>query len=131
MSTHTVCAWSCFQYQIKTFYAKKLSLLVVIYTLLPSKEADSEKLNCTLTCLGLSEWCLSAPAVELEYKPEARFIPGPEYVQAFLEVHTATEQIQQLRSVSCPDSGCCWLSAGFVVLALRTWQGCAGTSQAV
>lgn len=85
---------------------KNFSLLVIIYTLLPSKEADSEKLNCMLRCLGFSEWGLSAPAVDLEYKPEARFIPGPECVQAFLEARTATEQVQQRRSVSCPDSGC-------------------------
>lgn len=84
---------------------KKVSLWAIIYTLLPSKEADDEKLSRVLTCLGFSERCLAAPAAGREYEPEARFMPGPECAQAFLEVPTATEQVQHPGSAPSPDGG--------------------------
>jgi len=100
-----------------------------MYTLLPSKEADSEELNCMLTCLGFSEWCPSAPAVA--YKPEAGSTPGPECVQAFLEVRAAMEQVQQISSVSCPDGGCL-LARRRGLRSLPSGDGsCAGTPRAV
>lgn len=110
----------------KTFSAHKLSLLVLIYTLLPSKEADSEKLSCMLMCQGFSEWCLSTPSVELEFKPEASFIPGPECVQAVLEAHTGTEQAQQLAAVSCPG-----VDTGLLARCRASWSSPSGAGRAV
>lgn len=69
--------------------------------------------SCLLAACSCVKVSLSgAPSIELEYKPKARLIPGPDCVRAVLEVHTSTEQAQQLGAVRSPGVAVCWLSAG-------------------
>lgn len=71
--------------------------------------------------------CLSAPAVELEHKAKARFLPGPERVQAFLAARAAMEQVQQLRSVPSRQRLFVSSALGLTVLVLWRWQGHRGS----
>lgn len=70
--------------------------------------------------------CLSALAVELEYKANARFLPGPKRAQALLAVRPVMEQVQQLRSVLSQQRLVVGSAQGLTVLVLWRWQGCGG-----